>query len=67
MGMQQILEPDPTEELDAHAVGYRADHRRAIVCGVDVHAEWTSPMRHVHDFNDCSRDIGDVGRWRHLF
>jgi hypothetical protein len=30
MGVQQILEPNPTEELDAHAVGYRADHRRAM-------------------------------------
>jgi hypothetical protein len=55
MWVQQIIERNSTEELDAHAVGYRADHRRAIVSGVDVNAEGTRSPRHVDDINDSCR------------
>ena len=44
----------------------RRDHGGAVVCGVDVHAEQTRPVRGAPDVDDCSCDRGVGVGWYQL-
>jgi hypothetical protein len=63
--VQQVLEPDPGEELRADAVGHGADDRGAVVDRVDVDSERPRSVRQLDDVDDRRRDcVRDARRQR---
>ena len=60
-----MSEPDPVEELPAHAVDHGVGHRRAVARRVDDDPERTSAAGRIDDGCDGARDLGRVGVIRH--
>src|ERR1700722_18856391 len=62
---EQIRQADVAIHFAANAIRYTVYDLRTILCGIDVHSEWTLTEGQIHHADDSFGDIGRIGiSWR---